>query len=70
MLFENILVEVYEVIVNVILKLHSNSCGGNLNLYDDVCVIISIQFEVTLQPFPFYLQISNIVNFVLHSHKV
>ena len=35
-LFETILVEVYEVIVSVILKLHSNSFGGNIILSDDV----------------------------------
>ena len=43
-LFENILVEVYEVLVNVILKLHINSCGGNIKPSDDVWVMFFIQF--------------------------
>ena len=46
MIFENILVEVYEVLVNVILKLHSNSCGININLSNDEWVVIFIHFEI------------------------
>ena len=69
-LFENILVEVYGILVNAILKLHSNSCGNNINLYNDVWVKIFIQFEVLLQPCCFYLQVSNVVNVVLYSHKL
>ena len=69
LIFENILIEFYEVLVNVILKLHSNSCCVNINLSDDVWVIILIQFEVLLQPSPFYLLFSNMVNIFLNSHK-
>ena len=70
MLFENVLVEFYEVLVNVILKLHINSFGRNINLSDDVWVTILIQFEVLSQPFPFYLKVAYMVIVVLHSHKV
>ena len=38
-LFENILDEVYEVLVDVILKLHSNLCSRNINLSDNVWMI-------------------------------
>ena len=63
-LFENVLDEVYELLVNVILKLHSSSCGRNINLSDDVWVMILIQFQVISQPFPFYVQAANMVNVV------
>ena len=53
-LFENILVEVYELLANALLKLHSNSCGINICLYDDVSEMLLIQFEVLSQPFHFY----------------
>ena len=39
--------EVDEAIVNVIFKLHSNSCVRNIYLSDDVLVMFLIQFEVT-----------------------
>ena len=68
-IFENIFVEVYEVLVNVLLKLYSNVCGGNIRLSDDVWVMVLIHFEILSQPFPFYLQVSNMVNIFLHSHK-
>ena len=69
-LFENILVEVYGVLVNVIFKLYSNSLVGNINLSDDVYVMILVQFEVLSQPFPFYLQVVNMVNVVLLLHTL
>ena len=61
--------DVYEVPVNVLLKCCSNSCGGNIKLYDDVWVVISIEFEAPSQPFTLYLQFSDMVNVILHSHK-
>ena len=64
-LLGNILGEVYELLVNVLLKLHSNSCGVNLYISDDVWVIILIQFEALSQPFTFYLQVVNMENVVL-----
>ena len=67
MLFEIVLVEVYEVIVNVILKLNSNSCSININLSDDTMILI--KFEVPSQHYLFNLQVSNMVSVVLHSHK-
>ena len=70
LIFENILVELYGLLVNFLLKLHSISCCRNINLADDVWVVIFIQFEVISQPFPFYLLVSNMVNAVLHSHKL
>ena len=69
-LLENALDEVYELLVNVILKLHSISCGKNIYLSDDIWMIFLIQFEALSKPFPFYLQIDNIVNVVLHSHTL
>ena len=51
----NHLVEVYGVLLNVLLKLHGNSCCRSINLSDDVWVMILIQFEVISQPFPCYL---------------
>ena len=45
-LFENLWDEVYEVFINVILRLYSKSCDGNINLSDDLWVTILIQFEV------------------------
>ena len=68
--FGNHLVEVYEVPVNVLLKLHSNSCGRNINFSDDAWSIIFIQFEVPSQTFLLYLQVANMVNFVLNSHRL
>ena len=54
-LLEIILNEVYGTIVNVLLKLHSNSCCGNIYLSDDLFwVIILIQFEVSSQLLPSY----------------
>ena len=43
---EIILDEVYGVIVNVILKWHGNAYCVNIYLYDDVWVMILIQFEL------------------------
>ena len=51
-ILENILDEVYEVLVNVLLKGHSSSRGGNIYFYDDVWVMLLIQFEVLLKDFP------------------
>ena len=51
-LLEIILDEVYGIIVNVLLKLHSNSCFGNIQLSDDVWEMILINFELLPQ---FYL---------------
>ena len=45
-ILEIILDEVYGVIVNVILKWHSNVYCVNIYLYDDVWVMILIQFEL------------------------
>ena len=70
MLFENILDGIYEVFVNVLFKLRSNSCGRNTNFYDDVWLTILIQFEVLSQPFTFYLKVINMLNVVIHSHKL
>ena len=44
-IFETILDEVYGVIVNVLLRLHINSCCRNIYLSDDIWVMILIQFE-------------------------
>ena len=66
MLFENILDEFYEVLLNVILKFLSSSCGRNINLSDDVLLTILIQFEVILQTFHFYLQVADMVNVFIH----
>ena len=68
-LFEKLLDEVYEVRVNVLLKLHINSCGRNINIYYDVWSVLLIQFEVLSQPLPFYLHVANTVDVVLCSHK-
>ena len=68
--YGNILVEVYGVFVTVILKLHSNSYGRNINLSDDVWLMILIDFESPPQPLLFYLQVDNMVNVVIHSHKL
>ena len=43
-LFENILVEVYELLAYALLKLHSNSCGTNINLSEYVWVMILTEF--------------------------
>ena len=56
--------------MNIILKLYSSSCGRNINLSSDIWVMISIKFEVPSQPFHFYLQVANMVNVALHSHKL
>ena len=64
------MVEVYGVLVIVILKLYSNLYFRNINRSDDVWVMILIQFEVLSQPFTFYLLVANMVNVVLHSHKL
>ena len=56
-LFENILDLVYEIIVNTLLKLHSSSSSKSINLSDDVCVTILIQFEVLSKHFPFVFKI-------------
>ena len=69
-IFENILVEVYGVLVHVLIKFRSNSCGRSINLSDNLWVMILIQFEVISQPFTFYLQIDNMVNVVVHSLKL
>ena len=69
-LLENILGGFYEVLVNVLFKLHINSCGRNIYLSDDVWVMFLIQFEVLSQTFNFYLLVSNMVHVVLHSHKL
>ena len=45
-LFENVLDEVDEVLVNVLLKLHSNSLGRNINLSDDVWMTILTRFDL------------------------
>ena len=52
-LVENLLDEVYEVFINIILKLHSNLCRRYINLYDGVWVIILVQLDVLSQTFPF-----------------
>ena len=59
--FENLLGEVYEILVNVLSKLHSNSCGRNINLFDGLWVMLLTHFEVLAQNFPFYLKVSNMV---------
>ena len=69
-LFENLLVEVCGVLVNVLLKLHSNSLFIGIKLSDDVCIMILKQFEVLSQHFPSYLLVSNMVNAVPYSHKL
>ena len=43
-LFENILDEVYEVLVNIILKFNSNLCDIDILISDDVWVTILIHF--------------------------
>ena len=68
-ILENILDEFYEVLVNVLLEFYSKSCDGNIYLCDDLWVMILIQFEVLSQTFPSYLQVTNMVNAVLHPHK-
>ena len=45
-LLETLLVEVYGLIVEIILKLNSNSCCINIHLSDDVWDMILIQFEL------------------------
>ena len=67
--FETLLVEVYEVPVHFLLKLHSNLCGRNVNLSDYVWLMILVQFEVPSQIL-FILQVANMVNVVLCSHKL
>ena len=69
-LLENIYGEFYEVLLNILLKLHINSYGGNIYLSDDVWVMFFIHFEVLSKPFPFYLKVANIVNYFLRSHKL
>ena len=69
-LLGNILGEVYELLVNVLLKLHSNSCARNIYLSNDVWVMLWIQFEALSQNFPFHSQVADMVNVVLHSHKL
>ena len=69
-IFENILVEVYEVLVNVILKLHSNSCGKNINLSNDEWVVIFIHFDIISQAFPLYFQVNNMVKIMILKHKL
>ena len=61
---------VYEVLVNFLSKLYINSRGTNINLSSDVCVMILIQFKVLSQSFDFYLQVYNMVNFVLRSNTL
>ena len=70
MILENILDEVYEVLVTIPLKQHSNSCCKNIHLSDDVWVIIFNQFEVLYQTFTFYKLVANMVNVVLRPHKL
>ena len=62
--------EDYGELVDIFFRMYSNSCGRDINLYDDVWVMRLIQFEVPSQTFPFYLQVANMVNVVLHSHKL
>ena len=50
-LLENIWDEVYEVLVNFLLKLFSKSCGINIYLSDDAWVMLLIQFEELSKPF-------------------
>ena len=52
-LFINILVGVYEVLVKVLLIFNINSCGRNINLSDDVWGMILIQFDVPSKSLPF-----------------
>ena len=52
-ILELFLYEIYEVLGNVIFKWHSNSCGRNIYLYEDVCMMILIQFKVISQTLPF-----------------
>ena len=66
MLIEYLLDEFYEVPVNVILKFRINPCSRNIYLYDDVRMMLFLQFKVLSQLFYFYLQVSNMVNIVLH----
>ena len=70
MIFEKNLVGFYGELVNVVLKWHINSRGRNIYLSDDLLVMILIQFEVLPQTFLFYLQVANMVNFFLRSHKL
>ena len=69
MIFENVIVEVYEVLVKILLKFflncHINSCGKYINLSDAVWVIVFILFELLSHTFTFYLQVDNILNVVL-----
>ena len=69
-ILENILDYFYEVLVNVLFKLHCNSCGRNINFSDDICVVLLIQIEVLSQPYTFYLQVANMVDVVLHLHTL
>ena len=69
-LIENLLDKVYEVIVNVFIRLHSNSCGRNIYLYDYVWVIFLIQCEVLSKPFLFIYNFFYMVNIVLCIHKL
>ena len=69
-LFDNILGKVYEVLVNVILKLHSNSFGMYISFFNKTWVTILGQFEVLSQIFTFHLQFANMVNVVIHSHQL
>ena len=55
-IFENILVEVYGVLVHVLIKFHSNSCGRSINLSDNLWVMILMDkiffiFQGILFPF-------------------
>ena len=67
LIFQNLLVEVYGVLVNVFFKLYSNSCCVSKNLSDDIWVTILIQFEVPSKTFTFYLLFTYMVNIVLNS---
>ena len=69
-LLENLLDEVYEVLVNVLLNFHMNSCCKNVYLSCGVWFMILIRFEVLSQVFTFYLKRANIINAVLCSHKL
>ena len=69
-LFENILVEEYGLLVNLLIKLRSSSCVININPSDDVWMMILIQFELVLQTFTFYLKVANMVNIFLRLHKL
>ena len=58
--------EVYGVIVNGILKLHSNSCCRNIHLCENVWVMILIQFDVLSKRFPSYERVSYMENVIFN----